>query len=362
MSKKTILAVALGLTLAPVLTQACTGILVKSEDGKAVAARTMEFGFDVKSNIAIVPAGTEITSLVNDPKNTGLVYTAKYGFGGANALDKKMVVDGVNEKGLYFGAFYFSGLAKFAEFTNENKSKAVSSEELGNYILGNFATVDEVIEGLKNIIVVGSYIDEIKTFAPFHYAVTDPSGRSIVIEYTEAGLQIHENKIGVVTNNPTYDWHIANLRNYIGLTPYNKEAVEINGVKITPTGEGSGLLGLPGDYTSPSRFVRAATFVNASLPSKTVDDAVFTAFHLLNAFDIPKGAIRSPEHEALTDYTVWTSVVDTANKDYYFKSYLTPMEMKVNIPQALKQIKEPTVVKMENSYTYKDITPQFGAK
>ncbi|WP_232092200.1 linear amide C-N hydrolase [Photobacterium damselae] len=66
----------LGLTLAPVLTQACTGILVKSEDGKAVAARTMEFDFDVKSNIAIVPAGTEITSLVNDPKNTGLAYTA----------------------------------------------------------------------------------------------------------------------------------------------------------------------------------------------------------------------------------------------------------------------------------------------
>ncbi|WP_297480519.1 choloylglycine hydrolase family protein [uncultured Photobacterium sp.] len=358
--KKLLAPLCLGLlTSLPVA--ACTGIVLKSADGATIPARTMEFGFDIQSNIVMVPAGTKITSLSNNPDKEGLTYKTKYGFGGANALGKNIVLDGLNEKGLYFGAFYFAGLAQYTELTDANPKNAVSSEELGNYILGNFSTVDEMIKGIKSINVVGTHIAEIGRIAPLHYAITDASGKSVVLEYTAKGLTIHENKIGVVTNNPTYDWHMTNLHNYVGLTAENKGSVTINGVTLSPTGQGSGMLGLPGDYTPPSRFIRAASFVNASLPSKNSDEAVFRAFHILNAFDIPKGVIREKaNNEVLTDYTIWTSVVDTKNKDYYFKSYLTPQHMKVNIIDALANLKAPKVIKMEGEHTYKDLTGQFN--
>ncbi|PSV02119.1 choloylglycine hydrolase [Photobacterium leiognathi subsp. mandapamensis] len=361
--KKFLLPLCIGMAITSLPAAACTGIVLKSDDGAVVPARTMEFGFDVHSNIAMVPAGTEITSLSSDPEKSGLVYKAKFGFGGANAFGRSIVVDGMNEKGLYFGAFYFSGAAVYEELTKNNQSQAVSSEELGNYILGNFKTVAEVKEGLEKITVVGTFIEEIGTVAPLHYAVTDANGDSIVIEYSKDGLKIHDNKLGVVTNTPAYDWHETHLRNFIGLSPVNAKTVEINGKKLSPLSYGTGMVGLPGDYTSPSRFVRAATFVNSSLPSKNADEAVFRAFHILNAFDIPKGFIvENTKDGALHDYTVWTSVSDTKNKDYYFKTYLTPQKMKLNIDDALKGLKAPKIIKMESTHSYKDITGQFSQK
>ena len=74
---------------------------------------------------------------------------------------------------------------------------------------------------------MGTVIKEINAEAPFHYAVSDATGASIVIEYTKAGLQIHENKVNVVTNNPTYAWQETNLRNYVGLDPVNKEHIKV---------------------------------------------------------------------------------------------------------------------------------------
>lgn len=152
--KKFLLPLCIGMAITSLPAAACTGIVLKSDDGAVVPARTMEFGFDVHSNIAMVPAGTEITSLSSDPEKSGLVYKAKYGFGGANAFGRSIVVDGMNEKGLYFGAFYFSGAAVYEELTKNNQSQAVSSEELGNYILGNFKTVAEVKEGLEKMVLL----------------------------------------------------------------------------------------------------------------------------------------------------------------------------------------------------------------
>jgi choloylglycine hydrolase len=300
----------------------CTGIILKTENGVTIPARTMEFGFDVRSKLLIMPKGTNINFLSSVENKVGYQMKAKYGFAGMNAVEKNIVVDGVNEAGLYLGCFYFSGDAQYEKLTSSNQYKAVSSEELGNYVLGSFATVDEVVEGLKKVSVVGSFIDVIQAEAPFHYAVTDATGRSVVIEYTKYGLQVHENTVNAVCNNPAYDWHLTNLRNYVNLTPNNRQGVNVNNKKIIGMGQGTGMLGLPGDYTSPSRFVRAAAFANTALPSANEEEGIFRAFHTLNAFDIPKGAIReNASKDTHTDYTVWTSAVDTKNKVYYYKTY-----------------------------------------
>ena len=351
----------LALFLGAQTAMACTGIVLRSADGGTVPARTMEFAFDINSNILAIPAGTEIETLIMDPDNTGFTFTAKYGFLGANGLDKQIVFDGLNTQGLYFGAFYFAQNAQFGTVSDENRDRAVSSEEMGNWVLGQFATVDEVVAALPSIEVVGSYIEEISGFAPFHYAVTDRTGASVVIEYTKDGMKVHQNTVNVVTNNPTYDWHLTNLANYVGLQPRNVEAIEVGTQSIRPFGQGSGMLGLPGDMTSPTRFVRAVAFANTSLPSETTDEAIFKAFHILNVFDIPKGAIREADPNVpLTDYTLWTSAADTLNIVYYYKTYITQAVESVDVRQAVADLEGPTVIQMESGFQVRDRTADFS--
>jgi choloylglycine hydrolase len=339
---------------------ACTGIVLRAEDGTAVFARTMEFGFDIKSNIYAVPAGTAIETLALNSEETGFTFKAKYGFLGANALDMPIVVDGMNTEGLHFAAFYFAGDAVVGKLTDQNRSRAVSSDEMGNWVLGNFATVAEVRAALPTIEVVGTYIEEIKSFAPFHYAVTDASGASIVIEYTAKGLAVYDNTVNAITNNPTYDWHLTNLRNYIGLRMENRQAITVARETLRPFGQGTGMVGLPGDFSSPSRFVRAVAFANSALPSKDGDEAIFQAFHILNAFDIPKGAIRETDGDTVhTDYTVWTSAADTRKAIYYYKTYLTQSVERVDVRAALARLKAPATLKMETGFSVRNRTEDF---
>ena len=339
---------------------ACTGIVLHAKDGGTVPARTLEFGFDIRSNIYAVPAGTEIETLALDADQSGFTFTAQYGFLGANAFDFPIVFDGMNTEGLYFGAFYFAGDAAFGEATEDNRDRAVSSDELGNWILGQFSTVAEVRAALPTIDVVGTHIDVINSFAPFHYSVVDASGASIVIQYTAEGLTIYENSVNAVTNNPSYDWHLTNLRNYIGLQAENREAISVGDLSLPAFGQGSGMVGLPGDFSSPSRFVRAVAFANSALPSSTTDDAVFQAFHILNAFDIPKGAIRDTGPEGVhTDYTVWSSAADTAKRTYYYKTYITQAVEMVDVRAVVGSLDAPSVLTMESGFAAIDRTSDF---
>ena len=103
---------------------------------------------------------------------------------------------------------------------------------------------------------------EFSTPLPLHHIVSDATGASIVMEYMDGQLSVTDNKVGAMTNSPGYDWHLLNLRNYANLTPQAARPREIDGVSLAPFGAGSGMLGLPGDFTPPSRFVRAVAFVN----------------------------------------------------------------------------------------------------
>ena len=125
-------------------------------------------------------------------------------------------------------------------------------------------------------------------------------------------------------------------------------------------GQGTGMLGLPGDMTSPTRFVRAAAFANSALPAANSSEAVFQAFHILNTFDIPTGAIReSDQGETLTDYTLWTSAADTTNATYYFKTYLTQAVESIDVRAAIASITKPSTLTMESGFSVKDRTQDF---
>lgn len=339
---------------------ACTGIILHSEDGATVFGRTLEFAVSIGSQLQAIPAGTTITTLAADPDHTGFSYTTKYGFVGMNAFDMPIAVDAMNTEGLHFGAFFFAGPADFPAVTAGQTDKAISSEELGNWVLGNFATVAELRGALPDQVLVGTTIEQLGGVAPLHYSVVDASGDAVVIEQTSAGLIIHDNTVNVIANNPPFDWHLTNLRNYIGLTDKNHPAITLGRQTLEPFGEGTGLAGLPGNGTSPARFVRAAAFANTAEPMEKSSDAVFGAFHILNNFDIPVGSVRG-EHDGKVqlEFTEWTSVADTAAQVYYYKTYEGQTVTKVDVKAALDGLDAPKTVPLEKVFKVTDQTGSF---
>ncbi len=305
----------------PTSLEGCTGIQIKPEDGLHVNGRTLEFGIKIESSAVIVPRGYSFTGTT--PLGEGLKYQAKYGAVGAICFDNPSMMDGMNEKGLTVGTFFFPEYAEYTPVTEENKSKALSPIEFPNWLITQFATVDEVKAGLSGAVIVPTVIKEWgPTPAPMHYIVYDKAGNSIVIEPVKGALKVYDSPLGVLTNSPNFEWHMTNLRNYINLTAVNAKPIEFDGLTLSSFGQGSGLVGLPGDFTPPSRFVRAGIFTISATPSKTHEEAVFQTFHILNQFDIPVGAIRQVVDGVIhSDYTQLTCVRDPHTLKYYFKSY-----------------------------------------
>src|ERR1700689_4235623 len=152
---------------------------------------------------------------------------------------------------------------------------------------------------------------------PLHHIVSDATGASIVIEYMDGQLSVTENKVGAMTNSPGYDWHLLNLRNYANLTPQAARPHSIDGVSLAPFGAGSGMLGLPGDFTPPSRFARAVAFVNTMIPAKDAADAVNAASVMPNNLDIPKGLGRGGSAEVFPlPPPQWAVIADMSHKMY----------------------------------------------
>jgi choloylglycine hydrolase len=299
---------------------ACTGISLNAKDGTMVRGRTMEFGFPLSSNVLVIPAGTALTGTLPDGKQ-GIGYTTKYAMVGANAVGQTVIMDGMNDQGLSFGLFYFPGFAEYPAVTAENAPRAMAPFEFGAWVLGNFASVDELKAGLaeSGAVVVDTPAPGFGS-SPSHYFVRDKSGKSIVIEPLGGVLKVFDAPLGVVTNAPAYDWHMTNLRNYLNLSVTGVPPLDLDGVKLTQLGQGAGMHGLPGGFTPPSRFVRAVAFTQAELPSATAEDAVLSAFHILNQFDIPRGSVRDKTDGGL-ELTQWTTVSDTRNLRWYFKTY-----------------------------------------
>ena len=338
----------------------CTGFRVVSKDGSIIAARTLEFEFDLGSKIIVVPRGTFMTALTTGWE--GLSWNVKYGYVGANALGMDLVADGTNEVGLACGAFYFSGCAGYQELLRELHRSTLSQYDLVGWILGNFATVDEVKTALENIRVYGLAIMVTEsTVMPLHHIVYDAKGGCIVIEYVEGELNIHENPLGVITNNPTFDWHLQNLSNYVNLTPVNIKSSKLGDFEIKATGNGTGLLGLPGDNTSPSRFVRAAFYSHGEVKPAHAKEAVTLAWHILNALDIPEGLVVNEQLGMVVsrDIAYWSAVRDLTNKVYYFRTYSDLNIRKVELDRIDFSSGSIRFLKMSHEQEYIDVTDEI---
>jgi len=161
-----------------------------------------------------------------------------------------------------------------------------------------------------------------------------------VIEPVDGTLKVHDAPLGIMTNAPTYDWHMTNLQNYINLSVKDVEGTKLGPVSLPAFGSGSGLHGMPGDFTPPSRFVRAAIYAQSAAPNATAEDAVLSAFHILNQFDIPKGSVQNSAIGGTVDeITEWTSVADLKNLRWYFTTHEDQSIHMVDLKEAVDAAK-----------------------
>ncbi len=300
---------------------ACTGITLRAEDGAVVYGRTMEWGsFDLESRVVIVPRGTQITGQTPDQK-PGKTWSTTYGVVGLDAVGKDVIADGINEKGLTVGEFYHPGTAKYPAYDPATAAESMSALDVGLYLLSQCATVDEVRAALQSIRVVPVVEPAIGIAPPMHYLVTEPSGRAIVVEFLEGKLTIFEAPLGVVTNSPSYDWHVTNLRNYVNLSAVSIPDKQLGDLDFKPLGGGSGMIGLPGDNTPPSRFIRAVAATQTARRTATGQETLYELFRILDNFNLPLGAAEGSgvaKVAGMRSSTLWTTAYDTKNLVLYY--------------------------------------------
>lgn len=306
----------------------CTGITLKSNDGANIVARTVEWANgESPSDYLIVPRGYTKQSMLPDGTRTGMKYSAFFGYVGLASED--YVIEGLNEAGLSAGLFYFPGYGSYPKYDPEEKDITISDTEFVAWILGNFEVVDDVVAALSNVRVVSTD----PRAETLHWRVADKNGRQIVIEYINGIPMVHDNKLGVLTNQPTYDWHITNLNNYINLHAGTTDAHEFGNITLNPLGHGSNLLGLPGDVTPPSRFIRVAMYQTSAPVLNTAADAVNQAFTILEAMTIPIGIQFADKTKIpnIPSATQWTSVTDMTNGNLYYTTMYNPIIRKFDL-------------------------------
>ena len=332
---------------------ACTSIRIKTEDGLVFYARSMEGAVDYQSKVTVVPKGTIYHGTLPDNSPKGLTWTVKYGLVGMNAFGSPLMTDGMNEMGLAVGNLFFPDYADYEPFDPGKANITLSQYEVATWLLSSYATVAEVRQAMSKVRVVQGPKEVI---APLHFAVHDAQGNSLVIEYVKGKLHIYDNPLGVMTNSPPFDWMITYLSNFVNLSATNVPQIDLGGVVIKQFGQGSGLVGLPGDFSPPSRLVRMVAFTQSALPVKGPQAGLNLAMTIINNVDIPQGSVRDKSEKGMIyDITQWAVVADLAGKKYYFRTHDNKNWRYVDLMKALQGAKGIQTIPLEVPADYPDV-------
>lgn len=301
------------------VSRSCQEIRLAAADESIVLGRSMEFSMPFDTYFYSEPEGMEETypELANCPgyaqtfANRFKMFTIK---GMMGDHEFKATLGGMNAAGLSASSLYMPGFAEYkdaSDLTGEECRKAIPHTKVAHHVLSQFASVAELVDAWENDELPEVYYELDLPMGgenpdgivhPVHWSFQDKTGAGLVVEYTNGGMfMAHWNTVGVLTNSPKYDWHMENLRMLPNMQREGHEMFKYRDAqgesyKVKAAGAGSGTLGLPGDYTSQSRFLKAATLLTLSKKPKNVNDAIMTAFHLLNAADITEGVIGQSEH------------------------------------------------------------------
>ena len=232
--------------------------------------------------------------------------------------DHPVLADAMNEAGLCCAGLNFEGYAHFEKEPIEGK-KNIAPYDFIQWVLSNHETVEEVKHGLEHLELVDCPINDNTPVPMLHWMIVDKTGKAIVVEKTKEHLAVFDNFIGVMTNNPTFDWHLTNLNEYIHLNPVSPRETKWNNQPLKALGIGAGTIGIPGDFASISRFVRIA-YIRSHMPKVEGDiQSITQFFHMLDYVKMVKGGVLTDE--GMEDLTTYSSCMDQEKGIYYYKTY-----------------------------------------
>ncbi|MBQ8288265.1 MAG: choloylglycine hydrolase [Clostridia bacterium] len=230
-----------------------------------------------------------------------------------------LYAEAANEHGLCIAGLNFPQNAFYYPEASESR-RNISPFELIPWLLCHCRSVAEVRELLTKTRLVAIPFSKILPLTPLHWHIADRNA-SIAVEPTASGLQIYDNPIGVLTNNPPFPFHRANLCRYMHLSPAPPRN-HLRGIDgIAPFGAGMGAIGLPGDTSSPSRFVREAFLLHHSRPAEPADEdaCVNQFFHLLSAVEMVRGSVILGDGSL--EFTRYSSCINADRGIYYYATY-----------------------------------------
>lgn len=288
----------------------CTSIAMKTSG--FYFGRTMDIEFEFGERVVITPRGYPFHF-----RRAGCLSRHYAIIGMASVEDGyPLYADAVNEKGLCMAGLKFPDTAYYP--MREGLGRAnVSPFELIPWVLGRCATVEEARQQLSSLHILGIPFSDSLPLSPLHWHIADSSG-SIAVESTREGLKILDDPIGVLTNNPAFSFQMTNLSQYLNLSTGMPNSIfETVGVK--PFGNGMGSIGLPGDYSPASRFVKASYLKLNSVCEDSESSSVAQLFHLLDSVSLVRGCVITSEgRENITTYSCCMSADRGV---YYYKTY-----------------------------------------
>lgn len=300
----------------------CSDFQIETADKTVVVGRSMEFPIPMDSNLIAVACGTPFNSIAPDG-SPGVAWDSKYGYVGINAFNLRGPDEGMNTEGLSFSVLTLAE-SVYQTVPAGQYEKALGLLDLSSWVLGNFATVAEVRDAIKDVYVWGQSVPQMGGVPGLHVALHDASGNNLVIEFLGGKAVVQENPVGVLTNGILQDY-LTGLSRYNGLNTGAAPDVQVNGVTIPSEGLGSGLIGMPGDWTSLSRFVRIALIQRSAIKPQTAAEGKKRTWEILDSVNIPKGlVIRQLGANSLNETTHWATVRDLTNRTFTYRSNNDP--------------------------------------
>ena len=294
----------------------CTSVRFTDDKGNMFFGRNLDWSEGYGQKVVVTPKGYKYHSaFLGDLQ-------PKYAVIGMGVVEENVPLyfDCGNETGLAIAGLNFPGYAQYEKNPVTGRTN-IAAYEFPLWVAMNFSSVDEVMQALANVAIVAKSINDQYPVSMLHWMIGDGQ-KSIVVEYTAAGLQVFQNDVDVLTNQPGYKWHKENLRNYMNLSSPQPEKVEWGNAGLTAFGSGSLMRGLPGDYYSPSRFVRVAYF-NTHYPEKTSEEEnVSRLFHTLAGVAMIDGAAAMADGNF--EKTIYTGGYSAATQTYYWNTYEDP--------------------------------------
>ena len=286
----------------------CTAMSFKTKD--FYFGRNLDLEYCYKEAVTVMPRNFSVALGKEEVKNHYAIIGMAYIQDGY-----PLFYDGVNEKGLAIAGLNFPCYCKYRPF--EEGKKNVASFEFIPWILCRCKSTEEAEKEIENMNITDEAFDEKLQVSPLHWIISDRE-KSITVECTEDGLKVYQNDVGVLTNSPTFDYHRTNLNNYFHISQTRGENRFSDDISFLPYSKGMGALGIPGDYSSASRFVKATFLKTNSVCGESEEESVNQFFHILDNVSFVRGCVNDGEGYEITQYT---SVMNADKGKYYYTTY-----------------------------------------